>query len=202
MRTRVVIADKENCRELLKDPSRFCDEKKLSGIMELTEPKLRDERLLAQLALAYAVNGGAAPVEYGYDSRGKPVTSFGFISVSHSGRFAAAAFSPVPVGVDVEAVRPVSAAAALRFLCPKEAGAYYKDGSGKYALCRFVMKEAYLKMTGEGIFARPDTVYGTEGRVFRNGVLAGFALPLSGDGYEACLVTKTECETEILFLTR
>ncbi|MBR6429093.1 MAG: 4'-phosphopantetheinyl transferase superfamily protein [Clostridia bacterium] len=197
-----MIADTEACRELLRDPGRFCGGKKLGAIMALTDPKLRDERLLARLALAYAVHRQAAPVEYGYDSRGKPVMEGGYISVSHSGRFAAAAFSPVPVGVDVEAVRPVSAAAALRFLCPKEAEAYYKDGSGQYALCRFVMKEAFLKLTGEGIFARPDTVYETAGRVFRKGVLAGFALPLSGDGYEACLVTKTECETEVLFLTR
>ena len=197
-----MIADKENCRELLKDPSRFCDEKKLNGIMELTDPKLRDERLLAQLALAYAVHGEAAPVEYGYDSRGKPVMEGGYISVSHSGRFAAAAFSPVPVGVDVEAVRPVSAAAALRFLCPKEAETYSADRSGQYALCRFVMKEAYLKMTGEGIFARPDTVYETAGRVFRRGVLAGFAHRLCISGCVGCLVTREECEPEVIALSR
>jgi 4'-phosphopantetheinyl transferase len=69
------------------------------------------------------------------------------VSISHSGSWVACAAAHAPVGVDVEAVRPVS---------PAVLGA---SGGGRLAVVdAWTAKEAYLKMLGTGLRLDPGTV--------------------------------------------
>ena len=79
------------------------------------------------------------------------------VSISHSGDYAVCAFSHAPVGIDIEQVRPICARVAVGTFSEGETEYLGADGnelSGD-ALVRFyeiwTAKEAYAKMTGNGI---------------------------------------------------
>lgn len=79
------------------------------------------------------------------------------VSISHSGDYAVCAFSHAPVGIDVEQIRPICARVAVGTFSEGETeylGACGNELSGD-ALVRFyeiwTAKEAYAKMTGNGI---------------------------------------------------
>ena len=79
------------------------------------------------------------------------------VSISHSEDYAVCAFSHTPVGIDVERVRPICARVATGTFSASETEYLGADGnelSGE-SLVRFyeiwTAKEAYAKMTGNGI---------------------------------------------------
>lgn len=84
-----------------------------------------------------------------------------FFSVSHSGTYVAAAVSDGEIGIDIEAVKPVSASVIKRVCAPAElsfvAGESEPEGkvTDKSVLERFFMvwtfREAYGKYTGKGL---------------------------------------------------
>ena len=201
MKTRVVIVNIAANAELLNEPERFCSEARLASSAGIRDEAKRMQGIAAELALSYAVSGEALiKPAYSYAENGKPVCENGFISLSHTEGYAAAVLSPLPCGIDIEAERPVSPAAASRMLCPAEKTAMDKSGES-YALSRFVMKEAFLKMTGAGVFGGMDRVYETEGRVFFGGVLRGYSKCFDGPGYFCHIVTRSEpVETELILL--
>ena len=108
-------------------------------------------------------------IEFSRAAHGKPMlasraSSLEF-NVSHSGDWGAIALARVPVGVDVEQIRPGRASPALekRFLTEGERAMLGRraelDGDGAFFVvwCR---KEAYLKATGFGLaapFSRVDS---------------------------------------------
>lgn len=194
MNTRVVIVNTAGVLPLLSEPGRFASEARLIECAG-ADPQRRIQALSAELALSYALSGDELlPPVYSRDEGGRPVIEGGFISLSHTEGFAAAVFSPVPCGIDIEAYRPVSEAAARRFLCPAELTA-----PAEPALARFVIKEAFLKMTGEGVFGGMSRIFETGGFVFRRGVARGRCLRLDGKGYFCRLVTREKVEPEVIF---
>ena len=201
MKLRAVIVNTENCGALLEKPELFCSEVRLIKARSIADPARRLQSLAAELALSYALFGEklGAPL-YSYDEKGRPVIGGGFISLAHSGRFAAAAFSDAPVGVDIEEYRAVSPKAAQRVLCPRELAGFEKPGGEKYRIDRFVIKEAFLKMTGDGVWGGLDRVYEKDGAVFRRGVLSGFVRAVSDSGFSFAAVTAAIAETEIVIL--
>jgi 4'-phosphopantetheinyl transferase len=82
---------------------------------------------------------------------GRPVVAGGpHLSVSHSGDRVAVAFSTAgPVGVDVEAVRPLDEAIERHVLAPSESLDETLDGGGM--LFYWTRKEAIIKATGDGL---------------------------------------------------
>ena len=106
--------------------------------------------LAAGLLIRRAI--GETPLLFG--EHGKPYTENGIqFSVSHSGRLATIAVDDSPVGLDVEKKPDESRLKiAGRFYHPGEQ-AYVADSVDKCrAFCEiWTRKEAYLKMTGEGI---------------------------------------------------
>ena len=96
----------------------------------------------------------AEEISLARDKRGKPyVKNLPFhFSVSHSGDFVACAVSDRPVGLDLEQVRACDISAAKRICSPKELEYIL---TAEDSLTRFfrvwTAKEAYVKMTGEGI---------------------------------------------------
>ena len=193
METRVVTVDIRRYRALLEAPESFTSEGRLRRCMRETDPARRMQGFAAELALSYALSGSElSPPRYEYDASGRPVTDGAFISLSHSGTYAVCAVSDVPVGVDIEMKRQVSPSVSRRVLSPKELEEYGQTGDGGLLLRRFVIKEAFLKLTGEGISGGMSSLFPAEGRLFRKGVLAGFYSEFEHDDRFCCVVTSEE----------
>jgi 4'-phosphopantetheinyl transferase len=106
-----------------------------------------------------------ADVEFRYGSRGKPSvpSEFGIqFNTSHSGGLVVAAFAAgIPLGIDVELLRPMPDAndLASRFFCAEEAEelaalpASQRDAA--FFNC-WTRKEAYIKAIGDGLSAPLD----------------------------------------------
>ena len=77
------------------------------------------------------------------------------ISIAHSGEYAAAAAAKLPVGIDIERIRPVLRPLVYR-ICSQEEQEWMRSVPEQF-LTRFfrlwTMKEAYGKMLGIGIFS-------------------------------------------------
>lgn len=89
-----------------------------------------------------------------FGAHGKPYAENGvWFSVSHSGRIAAIAVSENEVGLDVEQIPDESRLKfAERFCHPGEQAYIAAADDKRLAFCEiWTRKEAYLKMTGEGI---------------------------------------------------
>ena len=120
----------------------------------------------AELALSAAVKsrfpGAAAPVKYYYDKNGKPRLAEldAYISISHSGSFAACAVSDAEIGADIQEVKRVDMRIAERFFAPDEYALLKKsENKSRTFFELWVRKEARVKLTGEGIgggFSRSD----------------------------------------------
>ena len=106
---------------------------------------------LTRQAVSDFLNIPAGEVVILPDSRGKPYIENGgcFINYSHSGRFAAAAVSDKPVGIDIEEKGRKSISAAMRIATANELE--FIDGSSERFLVIWTLKEAHVKCTGEGI---------------------------------------------------
>ncbi|MBQ3285659.1 MAG: 4'-phosphopantetheinyl transferase superfamily protein [Ruminococcus sp.] len=95
---------------------------------------------------------GESPITLG--EHGKPYAeSGGFFSVSHSGGIAAIAVDDTEIGLDVEKLPEESRLKiADRFYHPAERDHVKRADNPRRAFCEiWTRKEAYLKMTGEGI---------------------------------------------------
>ena len=196
-----MIVDINACAGLLSAPERFSSPGRLARAASEKDEKRRMQGLAAELALSYALSGGELkPPRYGYDSAGRPFAENAFISLSHSGSFAACAVSETPVGVDIEQKRPVSPAIARRLLTPKEHEEFEREPENEKLLRRFVMKEAFFKMTGEGITGGMNALYPKEGRLFKKGVLAGFYREYDFEECLCCVVTEKDSEIVSIML--
>lgn len=115
-------------------------------------------------------------LEFGYTDFGKPFLPGGRLrfNISHSGVLMACAIaSSTDIGVDIEAIRPVSedGAIASRFFSRREIDALFRLHGSERAAAFFrcwTRKEAFLKATGEGL----------------SGSLSSFSVSL-GEGEEA-----------------
>lgn len=111
--------------------------------------------ILADCCIRQAVSeySGVSPetIQFGRDSNGKPYVEGAdfYINYSHSGRFAAAAVSEYPVGIDIEDLNRKKTNAAIKFATDAEKK-YIGDSAEKY-LTIWTLKEAHFKCTGEGI---------------------------------------------------
>lgn len=87
---------------------------------------------------------------------GKPVAYVDgkeiFVSISHSGDFVACALADTPVGIDLEAKREIKPEFIRRVLNESELRFVKSSSSETEAFLKiWTAKEAYLKMTGEGL---------------------------------------------------
>lgn len=87
-------------------------------------------------------------------TNGKPYVPGGpAFNCSHSGSFVCCAVHGGPVGIDLEARRPVRAALAARICTPEEL--VFTAPGGRFDSLRFLQlwtaKEAWVKYTGEGL---------------------------------------------------
>ncbi len=97
-------------------------------------------------------------LRYGYGEHGKPYfqdyPQYHF-NLSHSGEYAALAFSDREVGADIQCVRPFQEALARRVLTDEEYGCYRELTAARerqdYFFRRWCARESLGKLTGEGL---------------------------------------------------
>ncbi|MCR5807951.1 MAG: 4'-phosphopantetheinyl transferase superfamily protein [Clostridiales bacterium] len=189
----------EKAGALLAKPARFCSKRRLASCARIKDEARRMQGYAAELAFSYALSGDALlPPVYRYEESGRPVTDKGFVSLAHSGGFAVCALSSFPVGVDIEAPRTISQRAVSRILSAAEREEFAISKDESYPLRRFVMKEAFFKMTGAGLSGGLSRVTGGFPTVFLDGAPAGFALPFTGEGYTGSVVSSVPFEAEII----
>jgi len=122
---------------------------------------------------------------------GRPVLDASplFPSLSHSGDRAAAAVADVPVGVDIQRVRPLSPGVLRRVFSPEERAWAGDDPARQTRL--WTMKEAYGKMLGVGIFGGAQFFSAfTGGEPRRSCPDALFLFPEAPEGYLLTLCLK------------
>ena len=136
----------------------------LSGYIALL-PHERQEKIaryrfekdkLLSLAAGLLIRRAIGESEIALGEHGKPYAQNGvYFSVSHSGRVAAIAVDDIELGLDVEELpAPDRLKIADRFYHPREREVVHAAEEEERAFCRiWTRKEAYLKMTGEGISA-------------------------------------------------
>ena len=92
-----------------------------------------------------------------YGAQGKPQLPGGpQISLSHSGTLAVLAVSPLPVGADVQHIRPVRPAV-VRYVCTPEELCWLQAGDEalRFAVL-WTRKESVMKATGLGLQLQPS----------------------------------------------
>ena len=148
----------------------FCGKSGTDGqqIAEFTLPKLLDSL------------GEPAAVGYTYGARGKPFFKDIplFFSLSHSGEYVLCVFSDREVGADIQQMKPVESGKLIkRFFSQKEQAEWEalpsEADKQDYFYRRWVRREAYGKLTGEGIFTKlgKDEEYGADCRFWENSIL-------------------------------
>ena len=83
-----------------------------------------------------------------YEESGKPYTDKAYISISHSGDIVLVGFCSSPIGVDIEILRPYDFRLIDRYFS-KDEKAFIKCDEDFFTV--WTVKEAYLKLTGEGL---------------------------------------------------
>lgn len=83
-----------------------------------------------------------------YSENGKPLHPYAFVSLSHSGKYAAAAVSDSPVGVDIEDFREITPRKSYKLFCEEEnrfVNALEEQRSARFLFC-WTRKEAFIKL--------------------------------------------------------
>ena len=108
----------------------------------------------------YRAQFGAEPPEICIADRGKPYFPGNpvFFSITHTPRHAFCALSDVPVGIDAEETdRKINRKLAEKVLSPAEKRRFDAADDPEEALLRlWVLKEALVKCSGEGLRGYPD----------------------------------------------
>lgn len=201
MEPKLVIVDIRTSGERLANPETFCSEGRLLRCSGIKNETMRLQSLAAELALSYALSGDLLfPPVYRYLENGKPVIDGGYISLSHSGSFAVCALADDPVGVDLEVYRRVSPSIKKRLLSEAELSEYGSSEDENYLLSKFVMKEAYLKLTGEGIAGGLSSVEEDSDTVFFRGEPVGSLFRLVTYEFILAAVTKEKTAFNVIRL--
>lgn len=132
--------------------------------------RFKHEQGRRQSVLAYLLLKKALFQEYGitenplfeYGEHGKPSLVDHpdiYFNLSHCAEAVACAVDKVPVGIDVESVRPLKESLARYTMSDSELQVIHSAENPSMAFTRFwTMKEACLKLTGEGLRDRLATV--------------------------------------------
>ena len=90
-----------------------------------------------------------------YNEHGAPSLPGGpYFSLSHSKRGIAVAISDEPIGIDIEAIRPLSEGLVQRAMNPQEQAQIAAAANPEQEFIRlWTRKEAYVKMQGTGIIS-------------------------------------------------
>ncbi len=149
---------------------------------EMRRLEARAASLFGELAVRYLVGRevGMEPMAltWATGTYGKPFFegSQCHFNLSHSGAHLAVALDGLPVGIDIECLKPITTGLAERFFSPEEAAAVAASGGApRIFYGSWTVREAYIKWLGEGFhktmqsFAvrEPDRVEGAPDCYFK-----------------------------------
>lgn len=131
-----------------------------------------------------------------HDASGRPYVDIPslYLSVSHSGDMVVCAVSDRPVGIDVEKIKDRCFGSADKICSEEELD--YINGSAKRFLEVWTAKEAYSKMTGEGIKAILRGVY-TD--IKNKNVMGEPLTVMEYDGHICSVVIKKDQDMGVIF---
>ncbi len=137
-----------------------CGPRRLERLKKLSGSRLAEtrsaQRLCRELWEAFPGAAGSGGFVLEEDRNGKPflLRSTLYVSLSHSGGYAAAAVADVPLGIDLQILRDISPRVLKRLYSPEELrwiGLAQGEDVRERAIRLWTMKEAYGKLTGTGI---------------------------------------------------
>ena len=160
----------------------------------LSEPADVRRSLGVELCLDYALRknlpGYPGPPQYRRLPGGKPVLDSGeaHFSLAHAGDRAVYAIASAPVGVDIERCDRDVRRLAKKVLAPGET-----DVLGKW-----VAKESFLKMTGEGLSRSMTALVAMDAEICtHSGETLARICRLRRDGYCVCIAMEAPFEVEV-----
>ena len=144
---------------------------------------VNDKKLCVGAYMLLCQITGSDKITFCYSKTGKPYIKDNpfFISISHSENYAAAAVADSPVGIDIETVSNVKDSVIKR-ICTDNEIKYINETGIESFYKIWTYKEAYFKMTGEGIGAGLKNVDYTK----RNKQV----ISLIQDGYALCVINN------------
>ncbi|HOP64867.1 MAG TPA: 4'-phosphopantetheinyl transferase superfamily protein [Spirochaetota bacterium] len=157
---------------------KYCTDEELARVAKARSLKRQVEWLCGRVALKELLKSVKFPeldlrdIKIVYNESGKPyLCGHGNtgISISHSGDFAMAALHTVPgkkIGIDIEKYSGTDLEAVMSVAFTPEERAEYKDRPAKDIITVFTLKEAYLKIRGQGFHETITRVSVKENRIF------------------------------------
>lgn len=146
---------------LFREKSNLLSPYRQQKIRMLKHRKDQNRSLGAGLALAHALERYGLTersIEYGFGEWGKPFLKDKpdlHFSLSHSGDYAICTIGVIPVGSDIERIKPGRLNVAERFFAPEEQDFLYavqdEEERNRRMFRIWTMKESFLKVTGRGI---------------------------------------------------
>ena len=137
--------------------------------------------------------------EYFLNESGKPLSKDKFFNISHKDQYLVFVIDEVPVGVDIEHVKPVKDGL-INFIASEEEKAYIKDKQSFYEI--WTSKEAITKANGKGIKQKIDTIpslpldniHTFEGKTYcnRTVVFKDYVITVSRESHEDYRLTIEE----------
>jgi 4'-phosphopantetheinyl transferase len=115
---------------------------------------LKSYELLLELLASAPYNFPTTPT-FIYNEHGTPYLENGpYFSISHSQRGIAVAVSDMPIGIDIEAIRPINEGLILKTMNAEEQQRIFTSYDIEAEFIRlWTRKEAYVKMQGTGIIS-------------------------------------------------
>ena len=142
---KVLLFDIENTKI---DESLFSSDDK-KQLEQYKNEKVRREKTLSLYVKRKYVG------EYYLNESGKPLSRDKYFNISHKDQYLVFVIDEVPVGVDIEHLKPVKDGL-INFIASEEEKAYIKDEQSFYEI--WTSKEAITKANGKGIKQKIDTI--------------------------------------------
>lgn len=185
--TKVFAADISKLNFDLTNYTGFLSAYRMEKTKRLKSEKDKKLSVLAEIMLARFL--GRKP-NYNIDKNGKPCGEEIEFNFSHSGDYAVCAVSDLPVGVDIEKIRPVNLEIAKKFCKSEYENILNSKNPNDTFFEYWVKKESYLKACGMGIKAGLGN--------FNTDKMSEFIMYDKIKGYKLCVCSKEYADFEVL----
>ena len=126
-----------------------------------------------------------------------------YFNISHGGDYVVCAFSSAPVGIDIEAIKPVDLTIARRYFVMREYRALLAQPNRQdYFFRLWTLKESYMKWLGGGMAIPLDSFYIKTGETITvtdsNRIAQPFFKEYQVPGYKLAVCSTLDFTTEII----
>lgn len=199
----IYILNVSECEEELLKLLPKISKERISKIEKLYNAQARLLSIASEVILAFSLSE-SLPITYKTDKNGKPfIPTLPFFNITHSGILVGCAVSNKQVGLDIEKISRMKMDIARKILSPEEYSAtQYISGARLQALLceKWVRKESYLKMTGEGL-RRSMTSLNFSGDTLEGTAVFCRTFPIC-DGYLLSFCREEEVPLNLRFVSK